>query len=244
MPLLLLVIQLFIVLCPSFAQTETDVVGKWYFESIRREDEAEPISRTAMEFVVGKNSFKQFMDDHRFVTYDNKKYNYGTWTWIAKRNQVMMISDDGNIFRYDITHLVADTMMIHVPGRYVGFIKAHDSLAQDKPANALTTPTVRATTKQIAKKWTLSEVISPSKQVIDPTSLLKGSWYDFKTDGTYVRRYTQEFKGTWQFADDGHSLITIDENGIGAFWSIIEVSDKKLVLQALRKDAKRVYTCQ
>ena len=63
------------------------------------------------------------------------------------------------------------------------------------------------------------------------------SYFDFKADGTF-ETFTDSKKGsmTWKLSDDGKKLITTDTDGREIPMKIIELSKKRLLLEA--KDAR------
>lgn len=234
---------------PLKAQSNKDVVGKWRFESLRRVGEEEPASRASMEFVLGKNSYKQLFWNNTYAAYDNERISYGRWKFKEGKRKIIMTGFNGGIRSYEIEKLANDTLVL------LSHSKVYATLVRDKEASetpaqepALNIIPVKATAKQISKRWLLTE----TKQLTEPTkeeqlssiirSALKGSWYDFKSDGVALLRFNSLKKATWHFDNKNKSIVVMESNGDGTLWHIISVSDSQLILQRPHASAQLIFS--
>jgi hypothetical protein len=225
------------------AQTEKLLQGKWYFDAIRREGEDEPVSRLAMELAVGKNSFKQFLTDQRYIAYDNNTYGFGTWKF-TPTGKLALLNTRGDIQEYTISRISTDSMTLYISEKYVSFVKRNDSTAQEIPALPKPPATVKATVKQIAKKWVLTSISGGNESTRPMANVMKGSWYDLRSDGTYTKKITSVREGRWQLQDNGTAISVVDDNGIGKLYYIVLISRTRLELQVHGSELRQVFETQ
>jgi len=226
------------------AQIIQQLPGKWYTNSIIREEGSDTLSKQLMEFIVGKNSFKQLSANHRFVTFDNNAYSYGTWE--LKENTLRLITDrSGGVFTYKVQKIAGDELLLLIDHKYIHFVKAKDSLAADQKPIPNNTTRFTASKSQLAKKWYYSKTIEPAEKPAPPSLLgdpLKNSWYELREDGTCTRKFTKAVEGNWELTDGGKRLLIIDSNGVGQAWDIVKVSDRQCILQMPNSKSQRVYS--
>jgi hypothetical protein len=228
----------------SFAQSTAQLPGKWYANSIIRKSTSDTISQKLMELVLGKNSFKQFLPNHRFVSFDNQHYSYGTWE--LSDNKLKMFCDSGgSVFAYDVNRVSANELLLSINDKFIYFIKATDSLVADKKPASNKTTRVKANKDQLAKKWYFSKLIEApgdAKTSSFVAKMLKNSWYNLKADGSCTRMFTKPLEGSWELTDDGKRLLVIDDTNMGQAWDIIHLTANELILQIPNSKTQRVFS--
>ena len=245
-PILLITAILLLSQLHLCGQALKQLPGKWSITNVIRKPEMDTVSETAMKFLVGKNSFKQFTANNRFIEFEKDSYTYGDW--LLKGNKLLLLKDEGSIISYEVTRISTDTLSLLIGSYIFSYVKAQDSLVADKKPASNKKPRIKASTSQLAKKWYFSRTIDISG---DPENrsgigniLFKKSWYEFRSDGTCTRRFTKPVSGTWELADNGKRLLIIDDNGVGQFWDIAGISNKELILQMPNGKMQRVYSTE
>lgn len=230
----------------SSGQVLKQLPGKWSINHAIWKPEMDTVSKTGMDFLVGKNSFKQFSANNRFVEFEKDSYTYGDW--LLKGNKLLLLKDEGNIISYEVTRASTDTLSLSIGSYIFSYIKTQDSLVADKKPAPNKKPLVKANKSQLAKKWFFSKTIDisggPENRSGIGNLLFKKSWYEFKDDGTCTRKFTKPVKGTWELTDNGKRLLIIDDNGVGQFWDIAGISGKELILQMPNGKIQRVYSTE
>ena len=230
--------------CDAVCQAKESVVGKWRFESIRRAEETEPVSKLLMEIVVGKNSYKHFFPNHLFTSYDNDSYGYGRWRLTDNDSKIVLANYTGAIQTYDIPKNTTDSLVIFVKNKYVTLLKIADEgeVSVEEPQTGVRT--VRATVKQIAKKWVLKETkhtAQQSKASEMVSNAFKGSWLELLKDGTCTRKFTTLKTGRWNFEDKNTRILIMDDAYEGQLWNILAISSRQLILQKPHADTQLIY---
>ena len=239
-------ITVILVFCqrPLNAQGIKDLPGKWYTNNIIRMAESDTVSKATLELLLGRNSFNQFSANHRYITFQNNSYSYGTWE--LNGNKLHLLNDqNGGVFSYEVNRVSKDELLLSISGKLISFVKAKDSLAADKKPEPDTTPRVKANKSQVAKKWYFSKIIElPENRSATADKIFKNSWYDLRNDGTCTRKFSKPVEGTWELTDGGKRLLIIDNTGIGQVWDIAGISGNELILQLPNGKVQRVYSTE
>ncbi|MVT07807.1 hypothetical protein [Chitinophaga tropicalis] len=245
-PILLITVILSLSQFHLSGQILKQLPGKWSINNVLMKPEMDTVSQTAMAFLAGKNSFKQFTANNRFIEFEKDSYTYGDW--LLKGNKLLLLRDEGSIISYEITRASTDTLSLSIGSYIFSYVNTRDSLAADKKPAVNKKPLVKANKSQLAKKWFFSKTIDlsggPENRSGIGNLLFKKSWYEFRNDGTCTRRFTKPVQGTWELTDNGKRLLIIDDNGVGQFWDIAGISGKELILQMPNGQIQRVYSTE
>jgi hypothetical protein len=231
------------------AQVDTLIIGKWDYDNVMRIGETEPISPALLKILVGKNSYYQFSNNHRFKGYESDKYVYGTWQFSADHAAITLINQRGDIYPYRIAKLTADTLIFSIRKSYHTLVKTKDTAIaeiadtiNEAQRKALT---VKVSIKQLTGRWVLTSVQDTTqtpKINTMVTDVYKGAWYELRQDGICTWKMLKEEKrGKWALWNGNRSVAIIDNDGYGIVWDISFVSSVKLVLQRYGSDIKFTF---
>jgi len=82
---------------------------------------------------------------------------------------------------------------------------------------------------------------APPEQVAMFKQMMAQSYFHFKSDGTIEAKIPgggpKPEKMTWKLADGGKTLVTTEQNGKTNKASIVELTSKKLIIEAETEDA-------
>jgi hypothetical protein len=237
----LLLIWSFFSVGHAFSQTNDLLSGRWEYENIRKLNSGDVITSSKLQSVVGENSFYEFQSDNRYSCFVNNVFSRGKWKITDSQ---LVLNSNGKIQSFEIVTLNNQSLVLYAKG------EAFHSLVRQKqiiPVSEHSSPKGEAASipDDMARKWVLIELHdSLENHNINErmTSFVKGGWYDFRTQGSYVKKMIgKEKTGKWKLTEGNRTLIMVDDDGLGAVWHIGFVSTSKLVLNKPNSTMKHIF---
>jgi hypothetical protein len=236
-----LAILLSAICAPVFADApEALLVGKWEFDSVRFGNATQPAPHTIMLLAVGENAFKQFSQDHLFISQEKGRREYGRWKLSDNGMKLTVSISGGDIHVYGISKLTNNRMILSMMN---GKVHAEMVKTFDAPENHLPTApdaaTAQAIKPQLIKSWYVTDM-HPPKMRDWLKSLKKTPFMYLEADGNYQTEYHE---GTWFLDDDGRSIVLWEHEGtVGKRWHIRAISANELIIQRPNTDVKSIFT--
>jgi len=238
--------------CVCSAQVPNSaLVGKWNYAGVQPVD-SDPWSQRLIDIMIGKNSYKQFYANNLYAVHENDTTTYGRWELIDNGHKVVTTSYSGDIRTFEITKITNDTLIFlgkkKIYGTLIKDVNASEDFVGEPSQNSIT---VRATAKQIRKKWILKDI----KLITTPTEAekmanrifakaLQSSWYEFKSEGIALSKFTSLKTLKWYFANTNKSIVMVDENGDGVLWNVIAITNSQLILQKPHASSQLVFEAE
>jgi hypothetical protein len=226
----------------AFSQTKDLLSGRWEYENIRKLNSSDVITSSKLQSVIGENSFYEFQSDNRYSCFVNNVFSRGKWK-LTESNQ-LVLNSDGKIQSFEIVTLNNHSLVLYAKG------EAFHTLIRQKqiiPVSDHSSAKGEAAfiPDHMARKWVLIELHdSLENHSINErmTSFVRGGWYDFRSQGNYVKKMIgKEKTGKWKLTEGNRTLIMIDDDGLGAVWHIGFVSASKLVLNKPNSTMKHIF---
>ena len=85
-PILLITVILSLSQFHLSGQILKQLPGKWSINNVLMKPEMDTVSQTAMAFLAGKNSFKQFTANNRFIEFEKEPDNFNTFIQKTEEN--------------------------------------------------------------------------------------------------------------------------------------------------------------
>ncbi len=228
-----------------FSQTNTDtlILGKWVYGNVTRIGATKPIPEFQMRLNVGKNGSYHFLKNNRFRTCGGNCVN-GDWKIEKNNKYIFLKTDEGKIFRFEITKLTNDTLSLNIRNKSIHTLinipNAEDF--EDKRDNEAPN-TVRAKREQLIKRWKLSGIknekqkSSTNQSVADTYS---NTTYEFLANGNLISKVLKEQTGNWKLGNDNTEIYMMFDND-GSVWEIISVTKNELIIKRPNSDNHYIF---
>ena len=224
-------------------QNENHLIGKWEYQDIY---EKEKIDSTGIKMLkmLFSNMTIQFNDDGLYKALIMGKDDQGSWTSEGDKT-IALESDKGSITKMELIELNENQLVFSLRKNAFIMSKAEASETDEIVAKEMSFNTVKATNKQVAKKWYLKSKESSrvvSDKVKEATNeVLKGSYMEFSKNGKYeVQILKIKEKGKWEFGEENRSIVT-SKDGNKKVWKIIGISDLEMILIQGKSNEKWIF---
>jgi hypothetical protein len=197
---------------PVAAQKADSIIGKWNFLAIAPSSYIDSTGGRLAK-IMFTNLMFYFKENNHYKMVMMDRADEGNW-WVDSSNtKIIAASNEGSIIELAVIKLKADTLVVSMGDHKTYLILTRSSVTEkDKEeAHFPVMESVSATANQITRKWFLKRSESPNKteeQLKKMELLLKGSYFHFKTNGSYASKIlAPEQEGKWTFGPDNKSLI-------------------------------------
>lgn len=211
-----------------FAQTQSDLVGKWIFNGF-----PESAGLSEEKIATGTKLFQDFTLDLS----DNMLYeatimgNKDTGNWALNGNTILLKHGESKPMFFTINSFVKGEMAIEYNSLKI--LVKRISGSEIKPELSADSR-IAASADQLSKKWYLKlkavNLDLSDKQAKAMNEMLKTSYLELKSDKSYKLQagpVTEE--GEWLLTDNNTAVIT-KGNGGSKRWHIIKITETDLVL--------------
>jgi hypothetical protein len=241
------VLNVFLLVCTVFSissaysQTKDLLSGRWEYENIRKLNSDDVITSSKLQNVIGENSFYEFQSDNIYSCFVNNVFSRGKWKLTDSQ---LVLNSNGKIQTFEVVTLTNHSLVLYAKG------EAFHTLIKQKqiiPVSDHASPKGEAASvpAHMARKWVLIELHdSLENHSINErmTSFVRGGWYDFRSQGIYVKKMIgKEKSGKWKLTEGNKTLIMVDDDGLGAVWHIGFVSNSRLVLHKPNSTMKHIF---
>lgn len=223
-----------------FGQLNTGyLAGKWKYKDVYEKEKVDAKGLKMLLMFFGEMTI-QFDKNGLYKALIMGKEEQGKWTNETNKT-ISLASDKGKVTSMEVIELTEGLLTFKL-GKSAFIMSKIGSAQNDTIVETQKTfETVKANTKQIAKKWDLVSKES-SKDVSDKVKetfneLLQGSYMRFSKKRKYETKILNiKEKGKWKFGEGNESIVT-EKDGNKQTWNIISISDNKMVLiQGLSKE--------